>query len=178
MVSAIPKSTGSFPSRISKSQAANRLLPIAPLRSTLYLTARAQFKPSINFFTDVEPEDVPTGIEVSNAGPGPAVVKAITFYVDKKSFGADVDKALEYLNLDSADNVETMTLDKGDTIGVGEHQWLIVDKTMPDGKAQEADYKRFTEAVDKRIAVKVEYCSTNGNQCSVKCSQDDSWCDK
>jgi hypothetical protein len=42
-------------------------------------------KPSVDFYTADDPDSPPVGIAISNAGPGPAIIKSVTFYVDRKS---------------------------------------------------------------------------------------------
>ena len=42
-------------------------------------------KPSVDFYIGSDPDSPPVGIAISNAGPGPATIKSVMFYVDRKS---------------------------------------------------------------------------------------------
>jgi len=48
-------------------------------------------KPSVDFELLDDPDDLPVGIDIQNSGPGPAVIKSIIYYDDKKLVG-DIDK--------------------------------------------------------------------------------------
>src|SRR5215469_16115921 len=45
-----------------------------------------QTKPHVDFETDSDPDSPPIGIAITNAGPGPALIKSVTFYVDHTAF--------------------------------------------------------------------------------------------
>ena len=48
-------------------------------------------KPHVDFYIEDDPDEPPVGIAVKNAGPGPATMKSVTFFVDKKVV-KDTDK--------------------------------------------------------------------------------------
>jgi hypothetical protein len=72
-------------------------------------------KPSVNFTNEDDIDEGAVGISIDNAGPGPAKIKSVTYFIDKKPVG-DVEKATDFANLD---DVHFLELDEGDTLGVG-----------------------------------------------------------
>jgi hypothetical protein len=122
-------------------------------------------KPSINFTTAEDEDDPPVGISIENAGPGPALIKSVTWYVNKQPF-KDVDKAMK---LDDFPNVHSLELEQGDTLGVGETDWLVRYVKKPHGTAEENELDNYIDELDK-TAVKVEFCPVTGADCGEKCS--------
>jgi len=133
-------------------------------------------KPSINFDTEYDPDELPAGIKIDDAGPGPAVIQSVTYYVDKKAIGDDPDKLVAFVNLSDSDNISVMKLEKGDTLAVGENEWLFSYKPKAKGKQEQKYEDRFMDLLDRHIAVEVQFCSVLGTHCDKKCSTD-GWCD-
>jgi hypothetical protein len=128
-------------------------------------------KPSGDFDTETDTDDLPVGITLSNAGPGPAVIKSLTYYVDKKVIG-DVDKLIDFANLD---NVPTYNLEDGDTLAVGESHWLVSYKDKPHGKDDQQQLDKFVDYLEHHLAIEVQFCPVLPGECATKCSSKD-WC--
>jgi len=128
-------------------------------------------KPSVDFEIADDPDDLPVGIGITNSGPGPAVIKSITYYVDKKVVG-EVSKLVDFENLI---NVPTYDFDEGDTLAVGEHHWLLSYKSKPHGTDEEKKFDDFVDLIDHHLAAEVEFCPVLPGKCFTKCSTK-SWC--
>ncbi len=128
-------------------------------------------KPSVDFDTETDTDEFPVGVSIGNAGPGPAIIKSITYYVDKKAIG-DRDK-LE--NFTDFPNMSSFDFDEGDTLAVGEHQWLLSCKNKPHGKKEEKELNDFADFVEHHLALEVKFCPALPGECSTKCSTK-GWC--
>src|SRR5262249_18077491 len=64
------------------------------------------------------------GIALRNAGPGPATIKSIVFYVDRKPVQDAFEAGKTYGKLSEAE-LGFYELEPGDTLAVGEKVWLI-----------------------------------------------------
>lgn len=62
-------------------------------------------KPSVDFYTGSDPDTPPVGIEITNAGPGPAIVRSVTFYVDRKSVRDAEEGGTTYGGLSQAEPI-------------------------------------------------------------------------
>lgn len=129
-------------------------------------------KPSVQFMNDDDPDELPVGISIDNAGPGPATIKSIEFYVDKKPVGP-AEKAVDFLNLG---NVHYLELDEGDTLAVGAREWLLRYDRKPRNKEDQKDLNDFLEVLNHRVAVQVEFCPVMNGECGKKCSTPH-WCE-
>jgi hypothetical protein len=128
-------------------------------------------KPSVDFEIADDPDDLPVGIDIQNSGPGPAVIKSITYYVDKKVVG-EVSKLVDFENLE---NVPTYDFDNGDTLAVGEHHWLLSYKSKPQGRDDQKKFDGFVDLIDHHLAAEVEFCPVLPGDCFTKCSTK-GWC--
>lgn len=129
-------------------------------------------KPSITLSTDADPDELPVGISVENAGPGPATIKSVTYFVDRK-----LTKNLEQV-IDLADlsEVHYTDLDPGDTLAVGEKEWILKYATKPRTKAEEKKLEELSASIDQHVAVRIEFCPVLPGECGKKCSKE-GWCD-
>jgi hypothetical protein len=123
--------------------------------------------PHVDFETEDDPDYPPMGLAIENEGPGPAVIKTLTLYVDRVAM-KDTDEALEYGKINS-DVVDYFTLDPGDTMALGEKDWLLRYVKPPRKKIKQKDIDDFAEFLDEHVTVYVEYCSVMGN-CTSRCS--------
>lgn len=128
-------------------------------------------KPSLNFTTAPDADELPVGLNVENAGPGPATIKSVTWYVNKTPY-RDVKEAL---GLDDFPDVHTLELEEGDTLAVGETEWLVKFSKKPRGQKEEAELDDFIDKID-HVAVKIEFYPVLGGDLYRKCSRKD-WCD-
>ena len=131
-------------------------------------------KPSVDFETLDDTEDFPVGISIRNSGPGPATIKSITYYAyyaDKKEVG-DVDKVLDYANLE---NIPVYELEEGDTLAVGEQHLLLGYMTKPRHKDEEKQLGKLVDFIDHHLAVDVQFCPAVSGECYTKCSTK-GWC--
>jgi hypothetical protein len=125
-------------------------------------------KPHVDFDTEDDPDTPPVGIAINNAGPGPAIIKAITYYVDRKQV-KDYQEALDYGKVNT-DVVNYIEFDPGDTLPVGEKDWLIRYQKPHGGKAKQKDLDNFVDFIDQHIAIKVSFCTITEDVCFEKCS--------
>jgi hypothetical protein len=140
-------------------------------RNQLLLSMR----PSVNFMTNSDDDEFPVGISVDNAGPGPAKIKSVTYFIDKKPF-SDVDKALQSINRGSFEDIHSVDLDEGDTLAVGSKEWLVY-YNKPQQKQHPAEVDDFLELLETHLAVQIEFCPVLSGECGKKCSMKD-MCDK
>lgn len=128
-------------------------------------------KPSVDFEKDFDPDDNPVGISVGNEGPGPAVIKSVTYFVDKKAVG-DVDKLVEFQELG---DVVTYDFDEGDTLAVGQRHWLLSLATKVRGNDEKQELDEFVDLINHHLAVEVKFCTVLPGDCYTKCSTK-GWC--
>ena len=122
-------------------------------------------KPAVDFDTEDDPDDPPVGIAIANSGPGPAIIRSISYYVDRKQVKGP-EEAAQTAKLD-VDRLSTFEFDEGDTLAVGEKEWLF--RYRKTSKPDEAQAQRFAEFVGKRLGIEAEFCSVLGD-CWIKCS--------
>jgi hypothetical protein len=130
-------------------------------------------KPSVNFMNQNDSDELPVGISIENAGPGPAQIKSISYFVDKKPVG-DVDKAIEQTGLEE---IQFLELEEGDTLAVGgKEQWLLKMSKKPHGKEEQKELDHFIDVISHHLAIEVEFCPVvSGGNCGKKCSTK-GWC--
>lgn len=109
-------------------------------------------KPSVDFDTEDDPDTPPVGIEIRNAGPGPAVVKSLTYYVDREV----------------SQRLENFKFQPDDTLAVNENEWLVKHSKYH-GKEDKHEVDKFADFIDQQVGVEVVYCSIAG-ECWKKCS--------
>jgi len=133
-----------------------------------------EMKPSINILTTTG--DRPAGISIQDAGPGPAKIKSVTYFVDRKPVG-DASKALDFANVPEIMNdVDILEIDEGDTLAVGPTEWLIEYTKKPRSKDEQKELDQLFDFIDQHVAVEVEFCPVLGSDCAKKCSKK-KWCD-
>jgi hypothetical protein len=128
-------------------------------------------RPSVDLEIAEDTEDLPVGIDIQNSGPGPAIIKSITYYSDKKFIG-DIDKLSSYTDLSG---VSTYDIEEGDTIAVGERHFLVSIKSKPNGKDEQKTMDDFIELIHGHLAVEVRFCPVLPGDCYTKCSTK-GWC--
>jgi hypothetical protein len=124
-------------------------------------------RPIIDFFTEDDSTEPKVGIEISNDGPGVAIVKKVTYYVDKKPV-AD-DGVAEDKSRTDPDLIKVVEYATDDAIASGHSDWIFFRPT-----SDKKDIDRFTDYVDDHLSIGVSYCSLQG-QCWWKCSTP-GWC--
>jgi hypothetical protein len=122
-------------------------------------------KPAVDFDTADDPDDPPIGISIANAGPGPAVIKSISYYVDRKPVKGP-EEAAQSGKLD-VDQLGAFEFDEGDTLAVGEKEWLF--RYRKTTKPHETAAHRYADFVGAHLAIEAEFCSVLGD-CWIKCS--------
>lgn len=123
---------------------------------------RLQTKPLVSFYIESDVRESKRGVAIENLGPGPAVIKSVRYFVDRRPIDAEED-VLKYGNLNS--NLDNgIELAAGDAVGVGQRVWLIDYRT----KSQK-ELDQLMEFLDSHLAVEVSYCSID-NECWKKCS--------
>jgi hypothetical protein len=110
------------------------------------------------------------GIAITNAGPGQATIKAITFYVDRKPVADADDMGRTYAKLPAAE-LDYQIMEPGDTLAVGEKVWLISYRKPRSSKVNQATKAAFGDFLDQRAAIEIEFCSViRETECWTKCS--------
>ena len=130
-------------------------------------------KPHVDFETQSDPDEPPVGIAVINEGPGPAIIKSVTFYVDRKSV-RDADEAgRDYAKL-SESELGLLDLEPGDTLPVVDKFWLIKYRKPRGGKIVQKNIENFADFIDQHLAVEIVFCSASQEDlCWPKCSTKD-----
>ncbi|MHB8214871.1 MAG: hypothetical protein ACYDDS_02220 [Candidatus Sulfotelmatobacter sp.] len=129
-------------------------------------------KPSVNLPTEDDINEGAVGIALNNSGPGPAKIKSINYFIDRKLVG-DVNKALDFSNL--GPDVHFLEWEEDGTLGVGEKQWLLKWSKRPHTKKDQQELDEFVNLIDHRLAVQVEFCPVLAGDCSKRCSTK-GWC--
>ncbi len=122
-------------------------------------------KPAVDFDTADDADDPPIGITIANAGPGPAVIKSVSYYVDRKQVKGP-EEAAQSGNLD-VDELSAFEFDEGDTLAVGEKEWLF--RYRKTSKPDELQAQRYADFVGGHLGIEAEFCSVLGD-CWIKCS--------
>jgi hypothetical protein len=60
-------------------------------------------KPSVDIYTGADPDTPPVGISITNSGPGPALIKSVTFFVDRKPVQDANEAGITYAKLSEAE---------------------------------------------------------------------------
>ncbi len=128
-------------------------------------------KPSVNFMNQNDPDEFPVGISIDNAGPGPAKIKSVTYFIDKKPVG-DVDRATEFADLE---DIQFLELEEGETLAAGGKEWLLKMSKRPHSKEEQKELDNFIDVISHHLAVEVEFCPVISGDCGKKCSTKD-WC--
>lgn len=127
-------------------------------------------KPHVDFFTNDDPDEPPVGVAVSNAGPGPATIKSVVFYVDRKPVRDADETGKTYAKL-SPSELGYEVLESGDTLPVGEKVWLINYRKPKGGKVNQKNIEQFSDFVDQHLALEITFCSVvQDDLCWTKCS--------
>jgi hypothetical protein len=136
------------------------------MRDQVFLTT----KPHVDFDVEDDSDEPMVGIAITNAGPGPATIKAITFYVDRKPVADADDMGRTYAKLPAAE-LDSQIMEPGDTLAVGEKVWLINYRKPRGGKVNQATKAAFGDFLDKSAAIEIEFCSViRETECWTKCS--------
>jgi hypothetical protein len=122
-------------------------------------------KPAVDFDTEDDPDDPPVGIVIANSGPGPAVIKSISYYVDRKLVKGP-EEAAQLGKLD-VEELSAFEFDEGDTLAVGQKEWLFRYRKM--SKPDERQAQRYADFVGSHLGIEAEFCSVLGD-CWIKCS--------
>lgn len=132
-------------------------------------------RPSVGVEMNYDPEDLPVGINIQSSGPGTAVIKSLTYYVDKKVVG-DMGKLVSFTDpVLSPSAIHAYDLSKDATLAVGEQHWLLSYKSKPHGKAEEKELNDFADLIEHHLAVEVQFCPVLPGECFTKCSRE-GWC--
>jgi hypothetical protein len=131
-------------------------------------------KPTVDFTMSTDEDDPPVGMSIENAGPGPARIKSITYFVDRKEVG-DVGKALEFGNLPDVEDIHTLDFDDGDTLAVGGTVWLVKYMKMAHRRKDAREPDALATFIEQHLAVEVEFCPVLSDNCYKRCSTK-GWC--
>jgi len=127
----------------------------------------------VDFDVETDPDEPPVGIAISNAGPGPATIKSVIFYVDRKSV-QDAEEAGKTYGKLSESELGYYELEPRDTLAVGEKVWLISYRKPKGGKPNQKNLEKFADFIDQNLAILVTFCSVIREEvCWPKCSTKD-----
>lgn len=128
-----------------------------------------QLKPLVNFYTEDGEDQSTVGVSITNNGPGPAIIKSITYFVDRKLV-RDVDEAVQYGKLNQ-DIVRVIQYDEDDALASGRTEWLISRSTKAAAKSKmdREELDRFLDFIDEKLGIEITYCSID-DECGKKCS--------
>lgn len=87
-------------------------------------------KPSVDFYIGDDPDTPPVGISITNSGPGPALFKYVTFFVDRKPVQDAEEAGITYAKLSKAE-LDWYELESDDTLAVNETQWTSSTNISP-----------------------------------------------
>jgi hypothetical protein len=136
------------------------------MRDQVFVTT----KPHVDFDIEDDSDEPVVGIAIINAGPGPAAIKAITFYVDRKPVADADEMGRTYAKLPAAE-LDYQIMEPGDTLAVGEKIWLISYRKPRGGKVNQATKTAFGDFLDKSAAIEIKFCSViRETECWTKCS--------
>jgi len=124
---------------------------------------RLSVRPLIDFTYEVDGRERNVGLAMENVGLGPAVIRSITIYVDRKAV-KDWYEAADYGNFKEHDLLKTFELDKDSVLKIGETMLLFGRDTR-----NKMDLDRFIDFVDQRLAVSITFCSID-DECQTRCS--------
>lgn len=136
--------------------------------------ARAQFKtslkPLVGFDIEDDPDNFPFGIAIENRGTGPAVIKSVTYYVNRVPF-TNIEDAVAAGHLKSSET-NYIELEAEDGLGAGQKEWLLYRPKK--FSSDKAEAKRFADFLDNNFAIEISFCSL-ADECSKRCSTP-GWC--
>lgn len=118
-------------------------------------------RPSLSFIVEDRKDKPIVGVGLDNGGPGPAVIKSVAYYVDRKAM-RDAGEAQDYCKLKVDPDGDD--LEEGDALAAGKEQWLFARSTK-----NKRELDQFIDCVDQHLAVEVSYCALDG-ECWKKCS--------
>lgn len=138
-------------------------------REQLLLSTR----PHVDFDTEDDSDQLPAGIAISNAGPGPAIIRNVTFYVDRKPVRDAEEVWTTYAGL-GLPELDYLEFEPDDTLAVGEKAWLIQYRKPRGGKINQKNVEKFADFVDQHLAISITFCSAvREDICWSKCSDKD-----
>jgi hypothetical protein len=81
-----------------------------------------------------------------------AVIKSVTYYVDRKSVRDAEEAGMTYGHLSDAE-LDYIEFDPDDTLAVGEQEWLINYHKPHGGKVNQKTIEKFADFIDQNLAV-------------------------
>jgi hypothetical protein len=127
-------------------------------------------RPHVDFDTEDDPDEPMVGIAIMNAGPGPALIKSVSFFVDRKPVADADEMGLTYAKLSAAE-LDYQIMEPGDTLAVGEKVWLIDYRKPRGGNVNQKNKSAFADFIEKNAAIEIEFCSViRETECWTKCS--------
>ena len=122
------------------------------------------FHSTIGFEINTDLTQRRLGISIQNVGPGVAILRSITYYVDRRPVNDDeFEAALTAAHLDPSREVGDL-FDPDEPLAVGQTIWLI------DYRGRSKDEKvRATDFIANHLSVGIYHCSLD-QQCKTECS--------
>jgi hypothetical protein len=127
-------------------------------------------KPLVDFQIGNDPDKLPVGIAIKNAGSVPADIRSIIFYVGQKPVDDAEEAAHEYGKL-SLGELDYEAFDPDDKLAVGEIAWLIQYRKPKNGVINQKNLAQFANFVDQNLGIEINFCSVmQVDLCWTKCS--------
>jgi hypothetical protein len=101
-------------------------------------------RPSVDFYTEDDSNEPIVGIQIMNGGPGPAIIKKLTYFVDRKMV-RDYNEASDFGKF-TGDFLRYFEFDDGDTLAVNEKHWLFYRTTK-----NKKELDRFNDFLDRNL---------------------------
>jgi hypothetical protein len=126
--------------------------------------------PLIKFEENSDTDDPLVGIRVVNVGSAIAILKKVTYYVDRKP----LDNGADVIEAGNLEDIGYYQFDDNDALAVGESEWMLSMTTKGKGfERKKIDH--FLEFIDKHVAIGADVCSVTTGKCETECSTD-GWC--
>jgi hypothetical protein len=126
-------------------------------------------KPHVDFEIEDDPDEPPVGVAIRNAGPGPAIIKSVTFFVDRKAVRDADDVATTYAKLTDKEYTYN-EFDPYDSLAGQEKVWLL-SYALRGNKMDKQRISKFTDSIGQRLGIKVTFYSVIREAlCSTKCT--------
>ena len=132
---------------------------------SLYQTShhdKISLKPLLNFVEEPDDSDPQVGLLLENEGLGPAIIKSVDIFIDRKPV-KDWEQAVNYCKIKNSDAVAWTTIEKNEAIKEGKTIALFYRRTK-----NKNGLNSFLDCLDEHLEVLISYCSFD-DECWKKC---------
>ena len=122
--------------------------------------------PKVTFVTGEDRNAEQAGIAMKNAGPGPAIIKSVDYFIDGRHM-ADEEAVIDVAPRGARNLLQYTHLNPGARVDQSGDTWLLF---LPRRDAKAREYERLANFMTDSVAVGVKYCSEQ-NACADACSK-------